>query len=72
LITAGQRLIAPVHSTELQLSTDDFAGHLANQTNLAIKGIIGIAAMGKIQEILGNTAAAQNYSVRLSFWSSSY
>ncbi|KAJ7283980.1 DUF1793-domain-containing protein [Mycena rebaudengoi] len=47
---------------ELQLSTDDFAGHLANQTNLAIKGIIGIAAMGKIQEILGNTAAAQNYS----------
>jgi Domain of unknown function (DUF4965) len=25
-----------------QMSTDDFAGPLANQTNLALKGIIGI------------------------------
>ncbi|KAJ7145357.1 hypothetical protein C8R43DRAFT_1130032 [Mycena crocata] len=47
---------------EDQLSTDDFAGHLANQTNLAIKGIIGIAAMGKIEERLGDTAKAANYS----------
>ncbi|KAH7106819.1 DUF1793-domain-containing protein [Auriculariales sp. MPI-PUGE-AT-0066] len=45
-----------------QLSTDDFQGHLANQTNLAIKGICGIASMGKIAEILGKTDQAQNYS----------
>ena len=36
-----------------QLSTDDFAGVLANQTNLAIKGIEGIAAMGEIADMIG-------------------
>lgn len=37
-----------------QLSTDDFAGTLANQTNLALKGIIGLKAMSKIAELTGN------------------
>ena len=45
-----------------QLSTDDFAGQLANQTNLAIKGIVGIKAMSKIAAIVGDHAKAQNYS----------
>ncbi|KAG8707228.1 hypothetical protein FRC09_001952 [Ceratobasidium sp. 395] len=45
-----------------QLSTDDFAGHLANQTNLAIKGIIGIRAMSEIATILGKTDDAKKYS----------
>ncbi|KAF8595372.1 DUF1793-domain-containing protein [Ceratobasidium sp. AG-I] len=45
----------------LQLSTDDFAGHLANQTNLAIKGIIGIRAMSEIATILGKTDDATKY-----------
>lgn len=44
-----------------QLSTDDFAGPLANQTNLAIKGIEGIAAMGQIATLLGKTKDAKNY-----------
>jgi hypothetical protein len=44
-----------------QLSTDDFQGQLANQTNLALKGIIGIAAMGEIAHLTGNTADATNY-----------
>lgn len=44
-----------------QLSTDDFAGVLANQTNLAIKGIEGIAAMGVIAEWIGETKNATNY-----------
>ncbi|KAM7186314.1 protein of unknown function (DUF1793) domain containing protein [Naviculisporaceae sp. PSN 640] len=45
-----------------QLSTDDFAGTLVNQTNLAIKGIIGLRAMSQIanmtsnQDHWGNTA----------------
>ncbi|KAK5955226.1 hypothetical protein OHC33_003907 [Knufia fluminis] len=36
-----------------QLSTDDFAGWLALQTNLALKGIIGIKAMSGLAEIAG-------------------
>lgn len=44
-----------------QLSTDDFAGRLANQTNLALKGIIGIRAMSEIAELVGETADAKFY-----------
>ena len=46
----------------LQLSTDDFAGRLANQTNLAIKGIVGLEAMSKIADVVGQASDAQNYS----------
>ncbi|KKY24377.1 putative glutaminase [Phaeomoniella chlamydospora] len=46
-----------------QISTDDFAGALANQTNLALKGILGIGAMSSISNLTGNhSAEAQNYS----------
>lgn len=45
-----------------QISTDDFAGALANQTNLALKGIIGIEAMAVIANLTGNTADAANYT----------
>ena len=48
-----------------QLSTDDFAGALANQTNLAIKGIIGIRAMGAMAGLAGNSAESANYTVRV-------
>ncbi|KAL1897136.1 hypothetical protein Sste5346_004341 [Sporothrix stenoceras] len=44
-----------------QLSTDDFAGTLANQTNLAIKGILGIAAMGEIARIAGQPGDAAHF-----------
>ncbi|KAL5409434.1 hypothetical protein PMIN06_010398 [Paraphaeosphaeria minitans] len=45
-----------------QLSTDDFAGHLANQTNLGLKGIIGIAAFAEIANLIDESADAQNYT----------
>ncbi|KAF2212262.1 hypothetical protein CERZMDRAFT_112001 [Cercospora zeae-maydis SCOH1-5] len=45
-----------------QISTDDFAGPAANQTNLAIKGIIGIEAMAQIANRTGNVEDAQNYT----------
>ncbi|CAG8221974.1 unnamed protein product [Penicillium salamii] len=45
-----------------QISTDDFAGPLANQTNLALKGIIGIQAMAVIANQTGHTADAADYS----------
>ncbi|KAK0626571.1 hypothetical protein B0T14DRAFT_534694 [Immersiella caudata] len=44
-----------------QLCTDDFAGWLANQTNLALKGIIGIKAMSEIAEIVGREDDAKHY-----------
>ncbi|KAA8567533.1 hypothetical protein EYC84_008009 [Monilinia fructicola] len=44
-----------------QLSTDDFAGWLSNQTNLALKGIIGIKAMSEIAEVVGETEDAVFY-----------
>ncbi|KAI0347134.1 DUF1793-domain-containing protein [Trametopsis cervina] len=45
-----------------QISTDDFAGSLANQTNLAIKGIVGIKAMSVIAGLVGDSARSSNYS----------
>ncbi|CAD0051768.1 unnamed protein product [Aureobasidium pullulans] len=45
-----------------QISTDDFAGSLANQTNLALKGIIGIEAMAMIANLTGHTADAENFT----------
>lgn len=44
-----------------QLCTDDFAGWLSNQTNLALKGIIGIKAMSEIADIVGREEDAKEY-----------
>ncbi|RYO85211.1 hypothetical protein DL766_009021 [Monosporascus sp. MC13-8B] len=44
-----------------QLSTDDFAGMLANQTNLALKGIIGLRAMSEIADLTGNAEDAASF-----------
>ncbi|KAI1750073.1 DUF1793-domain-containing protein [Xylaria castorea] len=45
-----------------QLCTDDFAGWLANQTNLALKGIVGIKAMSSIAEMVGEESDAKYYA----------
>ncbi|KAF1957920.1 DUF1793-domain-containing protein [Byssothecium circinans] len=45
-----------------QLSTDDFAGHLANQTNLGLKGMIGLEAMSQISKLLGEEEDAKTYT----------
>lgn len=47
---------------EHQLSTDDFAGPLQLQTNLALKGIIGIKAMSGIAAIVDNTADTKYFT----------
>ena len=44
-----------------QLSTDDFAGWLALQTNLALKGIIGIRAMAELAKLSGCDEDAEIY-----------
>ncbi|KAF2190241.1 DUF1793-domain-containing protein [Zopfia rhizophila CBS 207.26] len=46
---------------EHQLSTDDFAGQLTNQTNLAIKGIVALDAISKVAEVLSQADDASRY-----------
>lgn len=47
---------------DYQLSTDDFAGRLENQTNLAVKAIIGIRAMSELSKIMGYEADSKYYA----------
>jgi len=45
-----------------QLCTDDFEGPTPHDSNLAVKGIVGIAAAGYLAEKTGNSALAQKWN----------
>ncbi|KAJ1547519.1 hypothetical protein HK405_005641, partial [Cladochytrium tenue] len=47
---------------ENQLTTDDFAGWIANSTNLALKATLGVGAMGRISNLVGRTGDAIHYT----------
>ena len=65
-------LVANLPDPGYQNQTDDFAGSIAHSVNLALKGIIAVAAMSKIATVAGNTADASSYLAQarqfISYW----
>jgi hypothetical protein len=55
-------LVANLPDPGFQNQTDDFAGPIAHSVNLALKGIIAVAAMAKIATVAGNAADAASYA----------
>jgi hypothetical protein len=65
-------LVANLPDPGFQNQTDDFAGPIAHSVNLAIKGIVAVAAMGQIAAAAGNAADAASYRAQaqqfVSYW----
>lgn len=54
-------LVANLPDPGFQNQTDDFAGSIAHSVNLALKGIVAVAAMARIATAAGNSSDATHY-----------
>jgi hypothetical protein len=67
-------LVANLPDPGFQNQTDDFAGPIAHSVNLALKGIVAVAAMGKIASAAGNSSDASAYAADaakfIAYWTS--
>jgi hypothetical protein len=65
-------LVATLPDPGLQNQTDDFAGKIAHSVNLALKGIVAVAAMGQIAEACGEHADAIHFRTKarqfIAYW----
>ena len=65
-------LVDSLPNIGLQNQTDDFAGRIAHSVNLALKGIVGVGAMGQIAEACGLDAEAVHYRAKadefIAYW----
>lgn len=57
----AEYLVANTLDPGFQNQTDDFTGFIAHSSNLALKGIIGVGAMGLLAQAAGNAADTTRY-----------
>ena len=57
-------LVSQLPDPGFQNQTDDFAGEIAHSVNLALKGIVGVAAMSQIAEAVGQSTPAAHYAAQ--------